>query len=151
MNLSININDRSRLKFLGGMSGKSFYWIASNPQATQKEIPKNLLEFWRTNVYNNEKFEASIDKQLEIFVYALSIYYTKYKKDDELKMPEEEIMNKFAIWQLILSTIGVELQTGIEFAQIKIFDFDNYDNLSLEVLNADHVRENLGYLKEMCK
>lgn len=111
---------------------ESFEFISNNLECFSDRIPENLLDFWLVaeDVDTNEIQDTH---QWTVFMYAL----LKYKERSGLKefqMSIEDLFKNFETWQVILGCAELNRITDAKTKPVKLFDFDNYSKMSIEIL-----------------
>src|SRR6056297_2679456 len=108
---------------------KSFQFIEKNPNVTFNELPNELLYHWLVDdpeEYLNSEYENK--HEYTVFMYAL-IYFHKNKGLSKFEMNVEQLQEYFITFQTLLAFAEINKKTEIRIAPIKLFDFDNYDNI----------------------
>ena len=111
----------------------SFEFISSHINATTHEVPILLLEQWAADA---DMSELLIQNQKSIsftvFMYALTKYYEQQGKE-EFSFSPKELICLFETFLVLIGLGIIHQKTDIKSNAIRLFDFDNYSNLNIEI------------------
>ncbi len=121
---------------------ESVDFISNNLDILSDKIPNHLFLFW---LVTDEETIIDIEDthQWTVFMYSL----LKYKQTQGLPKFEIEInvlMSLFQTWQIILSCEEIRRFTDIKTKPFKLFDYDNYTNMMVEIVKDDSVFSRLS-------
>lgn len=107
-------------------------FIANNLDCFSDKVPVHLLDSWCI------KEESDMNKIIDTYQWTVFIYaLLKYKERSGLKEFQtsiEDLLKSFETWQLILGCAEVSRITDVKTKPMKLFDFDNYSKMSIEIL-----------------
>lgn len=109
---------------------ESFDFIGNNLNILSNDVPQHLINFWATDNIFNEDLEAT--NQWSVFMYALGKQKLE-KGMSEFTMTPRELIEMFENWQITLAAITVNNLTDVTIKPFKLFDFDNFKNLKLQM------------------
>ncbi|WP_318640068.1 hypothetical protein [Flavobacterium ardleyense] len=109
----------------------SLAFISENLDTYSDEIPDYLIDYWMLKDFDMNNIEGV--PQFTIFTYAL-IEHNSKKGNEEFEMQIEDFFGLFEQWQTLLVAVNLEFQTNAVFKPFKLFDFSDYDNPDLELL-----------------
>lgn len=113
---------------------KSIELLTNNFFITTHELPAYFYKAWDNFSKDKSNFnELGHTTPLAVFLFAYS-YYKGFKNNtSEIELAEDEIAKKFSEWQSVLCFYVSCTLANYETTPIKIFDFDNYDNIKMKV------------------
>ena len=102
---------------------ESLSFIKSHLDATFEVVPGYLRDFWMIKDHSNPDDPSTL-KQWSVFMYAL-LEYKNSKNITEFRLGQDEFLELFQTWQVILSLAEINEKTDIAIKPIKLFDFDH--------------------------
>lgn len=102
----------------------------SKTPLTTADIPTPLIEFWLIHDFLANPLCTPNDYQYTIFVHAVTLFDSKQDKISSLSN-KFRFYRMFADFQIILATVYLHRVNGKELKPVKLFDFSNYCDYSL--------------------
>ncbi|NMA74240.1 MAG: hypothetical protein GX963_08810 [Bacteroidales bacterium] len=102
---------------------KSSEFITRNLDITTDMLPDDLLSLW---VVQDKK---DIEEQYNIFMFAYTLYLSQKNEGKEVELSVDELNSLFESFQVILSMEELRRKSLLNCNKVKLFDFDNYENL----------------------
>lgn len=109
---------------------ESYDFLSKNILVTSDQISGDLLIFW-TDLIKGSEIEEDQPEWI-IFIFAL-VTYNHSKNRAKFLIGIEELEHKYNQWQAMLIFINLCKLDKLDYVPIKIFDFDNYDKILLQV------------------
>ena len=104
---------------------KSIDFIANFPDATNTDLPDDLLHAWRMEAFTQDPYATpnSLQKLIFMFIYRIN---EKADKAKDIPLENFNFFRAFHNFQVILSAVWISRTTGYPLHPIPLFDLHIY-------------------------